>query len=332
MSAILKRCFEAYISIISTMKWSLFILLIWLLNFDKLSCSIWWRVSTYRLYPHKWQDSTCEPKNEKVVQKKHFPWNKSNQNHRPEISENSLLPIYNENPCWKRGGFLSFKDPRKPPGTRRKPWSARYPLGGPVSGSACDGNRGWWYGMFPKIVGEIPPNHPMFNRVFHYFNHPILGETPLFWETPIWGVSLCCNSSSAALDHLFFFLCFIPFVKQGHVCRFDEARRLMSKHVGKNNSKESITVSFVRMFCGYKLRFEVSTQYNDFCRSSVCLGWAFPHLLVSAGASKAKVLLDWCGWAFSENQKTYWGLFLQGVSAQVNPNNLGKPYFTNLHL
>ena len=38
--------------------------------------------------------------------------------------------------------------------------------------------------MFPKIVGEIPPNHPIFNRVFHYFHHPFWG-TP-FLETPIY--------------------------------------------------------------------------------------------------------------------------------------------------
>jgi len=33
--------------------------------------------------------------------------------------------------------------------------------------------------MFPKIVGKIPPNHPMFNRVFP-INHP-------FWGIPIFG-------------------------------------------------------------------------------------------------------------------------------------------------
>ena len=41
--------------------------------------------------------------------------------------------------------------------------------------------------MFPKIVGEIPPNHPWINRVFHY-KSSILGETPLFLETPIYSV------------------------------------------------------------------------------------------------------------------------------------------------
>ena len=28
--------------------------------------------------------------------------------------------------------------------------------------------------VFPKI-GVGPPNHPMFNRVFHYFHHPFCG-------------------------------------------------------------------------------------------------------------------------------------------------------------
>ena len=32
--------------------------------------------------------------------------------------------------------------------------------------------------MFPKIM--VPPNHPLKNRVFHYFHHPFWGETPLF--------------------------------------------------------------------------------------------------------------------------------------------------------
>ena len=32
--------------------------------------------------------------------------------------------------------------------------------------------------MFPKIL--VPPNHPMFNRVFHDFHHP-------FWGTIIFG-------------------------------------------------------------------------------------------------------------------------------------------------
>ena len=36
--------------------------------------------------------------------------------------------------------------------------------------------------VFPKI--GVPPNHPMFNRVFHYFHHPFWG-TPIFGSTPI---------------------------------------------------------------------------------------------------------------------------------------------------
>ena len=37
--------------------------------------------------------------------------------------------------------------------------------------------------MFPKIVGETPPNHPFVHRVFPYFHHP-------FWGTPIFGNTL----------------------------------------------------------------------------------------------------------------------------------------------
>ena len=34
--------------------------------------------------------------------------------------------------------------------------------------------------VFPKIWGKAP-NHPMFNRVFHYFHHPFWGvNTPIF--------------------------------------------------------------------------------------------------------------------------------------------------------
>ena len=32
--------------------------------------------------------------------------------------------------------------------------------------------------------GVFPPNHPLKNRVFQYFHHPFLGETPLFLEIP----------------------------------------------------------------------------------------------------------------------------------------------------
>ena len=46
--------------------------------------------------------------------------------------------------------------------------------------------------MFPKFVGEIPPNHPILIRVFHYFHYKpsILGVFPLFLET-----STCCNGA-----------------------------------------------------------------------------------------------------------------------------------------
>ena len=41
------------------------------------------------------------------------------------------------------------------------------------------GRKGMW--VFPKIM--VPPNHPLKNRVFHYFHHP-------FWSTIIFGNTL----------------------------------------------------------------------------------------------------------------------------------------------
>ena len=46
-------------------------------------------------------------------------------------------------------------------------------------------DTGWW--MFPKIVGKLPPNHPLKNRVFHYFHHP-------FWGIPIFGNTLVVSN------------------------------------------------------------------------------------------------------------------------------------------
>ena len=37
--------------------------------------------------------------------------------------------------------------------------------------------------VFPKIM--VPPNHPLKNRVFRYFHHPLLGaKNPYFLESP----------------------------------------------------------------------------------------------------------------------------------------------------
>ena len=36
--------------------------------------------------------------------------------------------------------------------------------------------------VFPKI-GVFPPNHPLKNKVFHYFHHPFWG-IPIFWKHP----------------------------------------------------------------------------------------------------------------------------------------------------
>ena len=47
----------------------------------------------------------------------------------------------------------------------------------------------WWFlvghiWVFPKIGGFFPPNHPLKNRVFHYFYHPFWGFFPYFWKRP----------------------------------------------------------------------------------------------------------------------------------------------------
>ena len=38
------------------------------------------------------------------------------------------------------------------------------------------------FGCFRKQWGFLP-NHPFFNRVFHYFHHPFWGPTPIFGNT-----------------------------------------------------------------------------------------------------------------------------------------------------
>ena len=47
--------------------------------------------------------------------------------------------------------------------------------------SSCFGFFVWKavdIGCFPKIVGKLPPNHPFYPRVFHYFHHPFWGFSP----------------------------------------------------------------------------------------------------------------------------------------------------------
>ena len=41
--------------------------------------------------------------------------------------------------------------------------------------------------VFPKIM--VPPNHPLKNRVFHYFHHPVWA--PLFLEIPMCCFAVC---------------------------------------------------------------------------------------------------------------------------------------------
>ena len=56
--------------------------------------------------------------------------------------------------------------------------------------------------MFPKIVGEIPANHPILIDLirFSIINHPFWGTVPLFWKLPytiiaIWWILLGSKSS-----------------------------------------------------------------------------------------------------------------------------------------
>ena len=69
--------------------------------------------------------------------------------------------------------------------------------------------------VFPKIM--VPPNHPMFNRVFHYVHHPFWGICPpIFGSTPTWlhlkdtdffqGISSEATSKSRCMDSKAFFL------------------------------------------------------------------------------------------------------------------------------
>ena len=48
--------------------------------------------------------------------------------------------------------------------------------------------------VFPKIVGNIPPNHPFVHRVFHDFHHPFWA-TSIFGNTHIWIFQICTTSS-----------------------------------------------------------------------------------------------------------------------------------------
>ena len=43
-------------------------------------------------------------------------------------------------------------------------------------------SRIWGKWVFPKIM--VPPNHPLKNRVFHYFHHPFWGKHPYFRKHP----------------------------------------------------------------------------------------------------------------------------------------------------
>ena len=57
--------------------------------------------------------------------------------------------------------------------------------------------------VFPSMVGEIPPNHPWINRVFHYFHHPFWWKThhfrkPLFLTSTLYS----CLLSFRALKRL----------------------------------------------------------------------------------------------------------------------------------
>ena len=40
-------------------------------------------------------------------------------------------------------------------------------------------------GISKNSGGFTPPNHPMFNRIFHYFHHPFWGYHYFWFNTPM---------------------------------------------------------------------------------------------------------------------------------------------------
>ena len=87
----------------------------------------------------------------------------------------------------------------------------------------------WSLWMFPKIGGEIPPNHPWINRVFHYFHHPFWGTHPYFWI-------------STHIDMIFaaFVFCWISFFWPSlNVCNNSIARLRMCRRNSRGTTKNS---------------------------------------------------------------------------------------------
>ena len=66
--------------------------------------------------------------------------------------------------------------------------------------------------VFPKILGVYPPNHPLNNRVFHYFHHPFWGvNTPIFGDihivilltlAPLWCSEVCHDTARRGQGHV----------------------------------------------------------------------------------------------------------------------------------
>ena len=50
--------------------------------------------------------------------------------------------------------------------------------------------------------GVFPPNHPLKNRVFHYFHHPFWGFFPYFLETPKYLHKILIQPSIGGRPHL----------------------------------------------------------------------------------------------------------------------------------
>jgi len=52
----------------------------------------------------------------------------------------------------------------------------------------------------------FPPNHPLKNRVFHYFHHPFRGDSPIFGNIHIPGKTIIAQVSSQARQQLLLLL------------------------------------------------------------------------------------------------------------------------------
>ena len=68
--------------------------------------------------------------------------------------------------------------------------------------------------------GKSPPNHPHFNRVFHYFHHPFWGIYPYFWISTHMFEKVASPLRPLGGGNSKIFVIFIP--KIGELIQFDD--------------------------------------------------------------------------------------------------------------